>query len=52
VVRTFYGAQRVRPADAFVAGILNNKADNIMSSGNAVFKYEAIKYLRSEIFFV
>jgi hypothetical protein len=30
-------------------GIINNKTDNCMSSGNAVLKFEVLKYFRSQI---
>jgi hypothetical protein len=50
-VRTFFRAENVLPTDAQAAGIINNKADNILTSGNDVPRFEAIKYLRSEILF-
>jgi hypothetical protein len=35
--------------DALVSGIVNNKGENCITSGNAVLGFEVIKYLRSEI---
>jgi hypothetical protein len=35
--------------DALVGGIVNNKADNFITSANAVLGFEMIKYLRSKI---
>jgi hypothetical protein len=32
-----------------VAGIVNNKADNSVTSGSSVLRFEAINYFRPEI---
>jgi hypothetical protein len=44
-----YLAENGRSTDALVAEIVNNKTDTFMESGNAVLRFEAIKYLGSEI---
>jgi hypothetical protein len=35
-----------------IVGIVNNNADNFMTSSNAILRFEAIKYLRSKYYFI
>lgn len=37
--------------DALAARVINNKADNSVTSSNALLRPEATKYLRSQILF-
>jgi hypothetical protein len=42
---TPFNAENDRLTDSMVDGIVNNKANNFMTSGNAVIIFEVTKYL-------
>jgi hypothetical protein len=43
-VQTLFKAENDHSTNALVVGIVNNKAHNFVTSGNVVFRLEAVKY--------